>query len=125
MSRKNRSIPSQKGNQNVQLKQAQFYQGPIPTPEMLNHYNQIQPDFAERIMLMAEKEQARTIKNEEETSRRAYMVITWGLIFAFLSVGGLIYALIQAIIRGYSSASIIVISIAAVGGIFIYKKYNP
>lgn len=92
---------------------------------MLNHYNQIQPDFAERIMLMAEKEQARTIKNEEETSRRAYMVITWGLIFAFLSVGGLIYALIKAIIRGHSSASIIVISIAAVGGIFIYKKYNP
>jgi uncharacterized membrane protein len=35
----------------------QTYLGPIPDPTTLAGYNQIDPTFAERVMLMAEKEQ--------------------------------------------------------------------
>lgn len=34
------------------------FQGPLPPPDILIQYNNIQPGFAERIVAMAEKEQA-------------------------------------------------------------------
>ncbi|WP_409523323.1 DUF2335 domain-containing protein [Nitrincola sp. MINF-07-Sa-05] len=37
---------------------AQEYSGPIPPPRMLEHYESVQPGFADRIVSMAEKEQS-------------------------------------------------------------------
>ena len=37
---------------------AQRFAGPVPPPAMLSQYEQISPGFAERILLMAEKEAA-------------------------------------------------------------------
>lgn len=36
---------------------AQEYSGPLPPPRMLEHYDSVHPGFADRIVLMAEKEQ--------------------------------------------------------------------
>lgn len=37
---------------------AQEYSGPLPPPRMLEHYDSVQPGFADRIVSMAEKEQS-------------------------------------------------------------------
>ncbi|MFK3872696.1 DUF2335 domain-containing protein [Pseudoalteromonas rhizosphaerae] len=37
---------------------AQEYSGPLPPPKMLEHYDSVQPGFANRIVAMAEKEQS-------------------------------------------------------------------
>ncbi|MHB8172921.1 MAG: DUF2335 domain-containing protein [Nitrospirota bacterium] len=34
----------------------QAFSGPLPPPALLEHYNQVQPGFAERIVMMAEEE---------------------------------------------------------------------
>lgn len=121
--RKKPSIPKQGGNVKIQHKKTQFFQGPIPTPEMLKHYNQIQPDFAERFMLMAEKEQQRTIAREKNREKNTFRVIVSGLVFAFCSIAGLIYTLIFAIKENQTeTAKAIVYSMAAIGSIFILKK---
>jgi uncharacterized membrane protein len=90
---------------------------------MLAHYNNIQPDFANRIMVMAEKEQERTINLEKKNALFGYLITSLGLLLAFCVVGGLIYALVTAIMTGDQMASKwIPISMASVGGIFIYKR---
>lgn len=44
---------------------AQEYSGPLPPPKMLEHYNEIDPGFANRIITMAEKEQTHRHSLEE------------------------------------------------------------
>lgn len=41
----------------ITVSQQKLYQGPIPEPEELQKYEDIQPGFAERLLQMAEKEQ--------------------------------------------------------------------
>lgn len=40
--------------------------GPVPSPDALQQYEQIQPGFAERLISMAEKEQAARLKNQDD-----------------------------------------------------------
>lgn len=49
-----------------QLIAAQF-QGPLPPPELLSQYNDIEPGLADRIVAMAEKESMHRRKMEEKT----------------------------------------------------------
>ena len=51
----NRSLPTTQQTQTAVFQQT--YQGPIPDPATLSAYNQIDNTFAERVMVMAEKEQ--------------------------------------------------------------------
>ena len=46
-----------KGRRALAIQQEQF-SGPLPHPETLQHYENIQPGFADRIIKMAESEQA-------------------------------------------------------------------
>ena len=43
-------------NQKIAVVSAQSFSGPLPPPAMLSQYEQICPGFAERILLMAERE---------------------------------------------------------------------
>ena len=123
MSKKKNLIPNREKEKVLQYKETHFYQGPIPTPEMLNHYNKIQHDFAHRIMLMAEKEQERTISIEKSNMRFGFLITIVGLIFGFCTMAGLIYALVYAIKQGNTgAATAISASMATVGGLFIYRK---
>lgn len=48
--------PPQGGVTTVTAQRVQF-EGPLPPPDILSRYDDIQPGFAERIVIMAEKEQ--------------------------------------------------------------------
>lgn len=59
--RRNKNQANKKPVQQLSQNQVQFhaqYQGPLPPPKYLSEYESIQPGLAERIVTMAEKEQA-------------------------------------------------------------------
>ncbi|MFW5635662.1 MAG: DUF2335 domain-containing protein [Thermodesulfobacteriota bacterium] len=49
---------------------AEKYSGPIPAPEALRQYGDINPDFPDRIIQMAEKEMKHRHRMEEKEFRR-------------------------------------------------------
>jgi uncharacterized membrane protein len=55
----------------IELKQltiaSQYFQGPIPSPEILSNYSKADPSFPERVMKMAESE----IKHRQEMDKEA------------------------------------------------------
>jgi uncharacterized membrane protein len=111
-------------NSNITLQQTHAYSGPIPDPESLAKYEQIQPGFAERIMVMAEEEAKHRRNNENRIVRSSIKAAMLGIVCAFISVamfGGLI---LFALIMGYSMATLglAIGAIASVAGIFIVFK---
>lgn len=61
-----------------------IHSGPIPHPETLQQYNDIIPEGAERIMRMAENQQAHRIEMEKTVIRRQSFQSLLGQIFGFL-----------------------------------------
>ena len=51
------------------LQVAETYSGPLPDPAIIKQYNEIQPDFAERLLRMAEDQQAHRHKIESDSSK--------------------------------------------------------
>lgn len=74
---------------------AQQWSGPLPPPAALEHFNQIIPNGAERIMAMVEREQAHRLVEENailnatirDTARGHWI----GLVIAALSIGGTVF----------------------------------
>ena len=103
---------------------ASFFSGPIPPPEAFEKYKKIQPDFPERIMGMAEKEQKARIdgsgRNDRIEIRKVNGAIFLG--FAVIAVSavatingnlaiaiplgtiGIISSIIQAVLRKKESS---------------------
>jgi uncharacterized membrane protein len=91
-------VPQQQPQQQVTARKVQVQQwsGPIPAPADLERYNQITPNGADRIIAMAEKEQAHRIEYEKvglpaaiEESKRGQIL---GAIISLVAIGGAIYA---------------------------------
>jgi len=129
MSRKNKRLKpatTQLSSQSKSLEQFQAirqeFSGPLPPPHILEKYNDIIPNGAERIMVMAE-EQSKHRKELEATviktdSRNSLL----GVIFAFILgmtaiIGGTI-----SVLSGYSYPGTIIGSAGLVGLVsaFIY-----
>ncbi len=54
---KNKHVTKQQISIQQQHHKEEFYSGPVPKPDDLQKYEQIQPGFADRLLKMAEKEQ--------------------------------------------------------------------
>ncbi len=104
--------------------------GPLPDPITLEKYNKIQPGFAERIMLMAEKEQAsrhaaeiQVISNQHEQHKRDIDTFRIGQMLAILSVLLVVGLCTYCLILGYptQAAGIAVSVIVGLAAVFIAK----
>lgn len=63
----NAELPPPKARRKVVMESfSALFSGPLPTPAMYREYEAILPGIAERIMVMAEKEQAARIENRTE-----------------------------------------------------------
>ena len=95
MSNSNQSVSNKRtknGNQELQVMTA--FQGPLPSPEILQGFENVLPGAAERIMTMAEKEQSSRHSLEKKVSTASVIAMIIGVVFAFLGlliVSGLIY----------------------------------
>ena len=66
--------------------EAKFFQGPIPDPQTLQEYQQIDPNFPERILAMAEAQSAHRQQQEKSHLKGMIRARFVGLGLAFLSV---------------------------------------
>ena len=96
----------------------EHHSGPLPSPETLRQYNDIVPDGAERIMAMAEKEQAhRHRMNRSEESRATLGIFSsLGIVIVFAGVAS------YALNLGYAveAATILGTTLVGIVGAFIY-----
>ena len=128
MSKKKRLIPNQKKGANlgrIEVSSTQISSGPLPSPEMLYRYNQIDPSFAERIFKMAEKEQAKDIKIDMRKIAVGFWLTSTGLICGLMTVAGMLYIAYLSVVNGLESPiKWIFGSMAGIAGLFIYNRKN-
>ena len=107
---------------NTTITQTALHQwaGPMPDPESLAKYNTIVPGSAERILVMAEKEQNHRHEIEKVTLKRSNRLAVLSTVLAFASVLALIVLVFYAIYIGSNSTALaaIITAIAAVAGVF-------
>jgi uncharacterized membrane protein len=100
------------------------HSGPLPDAETLEHYDKIIPNGAERIMSMAEKEQAFRHTYTSSVTKRQLNQISKGQIFGFIiaivGVGGGIFLAYSG--KETSGLSTIIASMVMLVGAFIYGK---
>lgn len=101
-----------------------FFQGPIPDPQTLQGYQQIDPDFPKRILAMGEAQSAHRQQQERcylKGSNRARLV---GLVLAFLSVLVVCGVGAYAIKLGHAKegSGIIVGVVVSLAGTFIWGR---
>lgn len=83
-----RNSPAQKENKTVaalQHKQTQFI-GPIPPPEMLQGYYSLKEEYADKIIKMAEENNAANIELEKKALEGNIRINSRAQIFAFIIV---------------------------------------
>lgn len=106
----------------VTIERSTMHIGPIPSPEVLAEYNQIDPTFANRILVMAEQQALHRQNIENKIISSGTRDSLCGIIFGFL-IG--ITALIVALILGLNGRTIesAVMGVGGIGGltsVFIY-----
>jgi len=85
---------------------SEYYQGPLPDPEMLERYKNADPSFPERIMRMAEDHNAADVITKNRISLSNIIVPIIGQVFTLiLGVGGIL-ACIYLAKAGYTGAAI-------------------
>ena len=117
------SNPQNFKNQSALVRQAvQQYSGPIPPPEMLEQYNKIIPDAAQRILRMAEEQASHRRDLEKKVISMDSRNSTFGIICAliismgFLGLAG--YAL--KLNQPWTASVISAIGIGSLVATFIY-----
>jgi uncharacterized membrane protein len=89
--RKNKNLPNFHNNSRMMVSKQEFFNGPLPPPKVLEHYNEIIPGAAERIIKMAEEqsEHRRGLEKEVITSgiKNSKLGLWFGLIIGIVGLG--------------------------------------
>lgn len=98
------------------------FSGPLPPPEVLEKYNNIIPDAAERIFKMAEQQSAHRRSLEAQVIASDIKNSKWGLVFGFIiGFSGIIGSVLTSIYASQLAGGVLGIgSLAALVGVFIY-----
>jgi uncharacterized membrane protein len=106
---------SAKGELKAQITAEVKFSSPLPPPDVLKKYAEIQPDFPERIVRMVEKEQSFRHK-----------VILLGELFGFVVViGGFVSAVVLGIYgKEWLAGTIGLGAISSIVGAYFYGKFR-
>jgi len=102
------------------------FQGPLPPPEMLERYNQVVPNGADRIVGMAETQLRHrqglesTVVNGNVTSQKPGQVFAFILGFIAI-VGGIVLIGIDKNTQGLAA---IITAFVALAGVFVYGRWE-
>ena len=111
-------------DQQVHLEKTEFYQGIIPRPEAMQSYENIQPGFADRILLITESE----VKHRQKTENRIVNFSFWtsfiGLFFAIVAVLAVCALCYYAFSLGFAGQAMwIAISVlVGIASVFVYER---
>jgi len=103
-----------------------LHMGPIPSPEVLAEYNEIDPTFANRILIMAEQQASHRQRTERKIIDSGTRDSFMGILFGFL-IGAI--SLIVSLILGLNGRTLesTVLGAGGLGGlvsVFIYGTRN-
>ena len=114
---------SEKESQKI-VQRAEFYQGPLPHPAQLEHYESILPGLAERIVTMAESQKEHRHKLESRVVTFDSLKSLLGLVFAFCiviaGIGGSIFLVMHN--KNLQGWLVGLTPLLAIVGAFIYQK---
>lgn len=119
------SVTSQNANKQIAaIMKSEFYVGPIPPAAELQKYENIQPGFADRILTMAEKQEAHRQKLETKMLDEGIKSERIGQIFGFIIfsavlIAGFILTLLNKSVEGVIT---ILGSAGSIIGLFIYGR---
>lgn len=115
--------PEQEGHIAVMLGRREAWSGPLPPPEILARFDQAVPGAANRIIAMAESQQAHRIEVERSVAVQETQIKRDGLNFAYrLGLVGIIGAVAAAL---YTKDPVIVGAILAGGLSSLVAKFIP
>lgn len=102
--------------------QASITRGPLPPPETLIRYNEAVPNGAERIMVMAEKQNDHRIGQETRVIGEDITRQRWGLGFGFIvALAGLAAATAISIFANPVAGVVVAaLDIGSLAGAFVY-----
>lgn len=111
------------------------WKGPVPPPDVLQQYNMIVPNAAERILAMAEEEariRRDQIQKDHDSANRIkesdvekyHADVKRGQYLAALVMGGIVAAVIVCVVTGHEKAAMALSGMGAVGIVssFIGRK---
>lgn len=98
--------------------------GPLPAPEVIQGYETVLPGAADRIIKMAESEQAHHHKMEEKNEKRRFTASIIGQTFGFVLgmtgiIGGVVLLVNDKSVTGFS---VFITSLATLVGAFVYQR---
>ena len=112
-------------NKSIAVRKTEIYKGAIPPPDMMEGYKALDPSFPDRILSMAEKEQAHVHEMDKTTQRFAILQISVGLLAGLLTMGCLCWLIYFAITSNLPEVAIaIVTAMAAIIGVFVFRNRN-
>ena len=104
---------------------SEMYSGPIPPPEALARYEEIQPGAADRILKMAEKQQehrmaleTKAIGGQVDQSKRGQI---FGFIAIFLCIGAAIFFAVVCNMTKFA-ATFLTVTMVILVGLFLTGK---
>jgi uncharacterized membrane protein len=103
--------------------EATYYEGQLPPPNMIQAYNEIMPDFGERMLSMVERREAFNIKKENKIINGTTWLSSLGLALAFLFSLSVFVLCYLGFKMGYPTQSAtITTTVIGVAGIFIWRQ---
>jgi uncharacterized membrane protein len=126
MGNTNRNIanPKQNGVRRETLEVMTSFQGPLPSPEILQGFESVLPGAAERIMRMAEAEQESRHNIERRYSIANICIVTLGVISALIALSVISFLIKYSIDNDQPAVASILSSTSLIGvvGLFIWVK---
>jgi len=123
MKNTNQSISNKKANVDKGfISYLSAYQGPLPSPEILQGFENILPGAAERLFKMVENEQKERHKNQKTIIRLSAIYVYIGVLFSFSAVIFVGYLIYYSITKDAFNVAIALSAImASVAGVFLFR----
>ncbi len=111
-----------KSNRPNKVIAASYYQGIIPKSSELEKYNCIIPNGADRIMIMAEKQQEHRHHLEKKSVACSNTDARIGLVFGFIITISFLVVSAYLILKGFETSGTILgtCDLVALAGVFVY-----
>lgn len=109
--------------QQVTIQRTTAFMGPLPPPEVLERYEELQPGFANRLLTLTEDEALHRRGQEKRIVWMNFSLSTLGLVSALASVGGVLWLCYYAFERGFEDASktIAISVLIGIAGVFLFR----
>jgi uncharacterized membrane protein len=117
-------IQKRQGQQQLVGIQMSSFSGPLPHPEILEHYDRIVPHGAERIFAQFESQSAHRQRIEARVVRSNTFVQVFGAVSAFIlglvAIGGGLFLVFRG--RGVEGFGAFFTGLASLVGVYVYGR---